>query len=65
MTDARGKEEGICAGLGLSREPPWDGGSTHTHTEDGVNRDKANYMLSYITTRCCMVTTTPMRLLLG
>lgn len=27
MTDARGKEEGICAGPGLSHEPLWDGGS--------------------------------------
>lgn len=32
VTDARGKEEGICAGLGLVHELPWGGGSTHTHT---------------------------------
>ena len=61
MTDAQGKEEGICAGPGLSHEPPWDGVSTHTHkdtdtrTQDGVNLDKANYMLSYITARYSVV----------
>lgn len=32
VTDARGKEEGICAGLGLVHELPWGGGSTDTHT---------------------------------
>lgn len=30
MTDAQGKEEGICAGLELGHGLPWDGGSTHT-----------------------------------
>lgn len=45
MTDAQGREEGICAGPGLSHEPPWRGGSTHAvtnthryicgHTENG------------------------------
>lgn len=48
MTDAQGKKEGICAGLGLVHEPPWDGGSTdtqgyrhaqtQTHTKDRVKR---------------------------
>lgn len=32
MTDAQGKEEGICAGLGLEHGLPWDGGSTRAHT---------------------------------
>lgn len=46
VTDAQGKKEGICAGLGLVHEPPWDGGSTdtqgyrhtQTHTKDRVKR---------------------------
>lgn len=33
MTDAQGKEVGICAGSGLSHELLWDGGSTHTDTD--------------------------------
>ena len=62
MTAAQGKEEGICAGLGLSHAPPWDGGSvrTHTRTESEYStkrQDQVNYMSSYITTRCSMVTT--------
>lgn len=31
MIDAQCKEEGICAGLGLLRELPMDGGSTNAH----------------------------------
>lgn len=40
MTDAQGKEKGICAGLGLSHGPRWDGGSRHVHTDDRHNRAK-------------------------
>lgn len=44
MTDAQGKEQGICAGLGPSHEQPWDGGSTQTHTHTDVNtQDGQNY----------------------
>lgn len=36
MRGAQRREEGICAAAGLSREPPWGDGSTHTHThKDG------------------------------
>lgn len=34
MKDGQYKEVGICAGLGLSRELPMDGGSTHAHKEE-------------------------------
>lgn len=63
MTDARGKEEGICAGLGLSHEPLWDGGSTHTHTNKDVQTykrtgfiDNTSYLLRRITTWCSVRT---------
>lgn len=37
MIDAQGKEEGICAGLGLLREPPMDGGSKRTYKRKNKN----------------------------
>lgn len=35
MINAQCKEEGICVGLRLLREPPMDGGSTNAHNEGG------------------------------
>lgn len=39
MTDAQGKEAGICAGPGLSHELLWDGGSTERVREREYERD--------------------------
>lgn len=53
MTDAQGKKEGICAGLALVHEPPWDGGSTdtqgyrHTDTRTRTNTDTDTHTYTY------------------